>query len=142
MESPRDLFTIDFIQKSFDNVCTEILYPFGNFQGRHMSKFCIAIHSPSQFYYTDLFASFILSPDQAYRLYFLLLTEQQVDPSNASPESILESIPDHLQDIEKQFKKYYEIAYYNVVAKLNFDTNSEIIKSAKSPKTKPTPKPK
>jgi hypothetical protein len=136
MNSSMELYTFDYVQRPFDNVVTEVVYPFGNYQARFMSKFCIAVHSPSQFYYSDIFGSFILNSDQAYRLYYLLLTEQQVDVTNATPDNILSSIPDHLATLELQFKKFYELAYYNVITKINYDTISEVFNPSQPKQTK------
>lgn len=109
------LLCMDFTEKSVNSVKTEILYPFGNFSREYYKNFLIAVKSPSQYYYTDIFASFLMNSEDAWSLYYRLLTEQQVDSGKYTEKSILESIPDHLPTLERQFKLFYITAYRNVV---------------------------
>ena len=103
-----ELFIMDFKCKLYANPCVEIVYPFGNYVSDYYKQFMIAVKSPSQYYYTDLFASFLLTSDEAWSLYKLLLEHQQCDDNKMSEDGILDLIPDHLDNLESQFKKFYE----------------------------------
>lgn len=128
------LLCMDFTDKLVNTVKTEIVYPFGNFSRESYKKFLIAVSSPSQYYYTDIFASFLLNSEDAWSLYHNLLTKQQVDGDKCTETSILESIPDHLPTLERQFKLFYVTAYRNVVKYIECtQENKTPIPTPKSP---------
>lgn len=114
------LYMIEFVQKCSPQCVNEMVYPFGNYKSDYFNTFLIYVKSPSQYYYTDIFASFILSSDEAWKLFKLLLDTQQVDDVKICPNRILEMIPDHLSTLESQFKKYYNLAMYKVTSNLDF----------------------
>jgi len=113
MENEK-VYLLGFKVKEITEAQTEVLYPFGNFRAPNYTKFTIMVKSPSQYYYSDLFASFLLSPEEAWELYSLLLENQQVDDIKIDEKSILDKIPDHMDTLERQFKHYYSNAFYNV----------------------------
>jgi len=120
------LYLLSFVKENtpgFDYV-VEIMYPFGNYKADYMSKFILAVKSPRSYYYTDIFASFLLSPDEAWNLYSTLFHNQQTSECVISDENyILEPIPNHLETLEAQFKFFYCLAYKNVVDKIDLNSN-------------------
>lgn len=108
-------YCYDFVEKSVNNPCLELLYPFGNYKAPNFDLFSIFVYSPSQCYYNELFGSFILSPDEAWRLYVFLLDNQQCESCFRDGNVILESIPEHKASLGEQFKEFYSIAYFNVI---------------------------
>ena len=128
----KSLIVLDFGDKPIGTVMTEIVYPFGNYSKPNFKNFLIAVRSPGQYYYTDIFASFILSPEDAWKLYYRLLTEQQVEMNSLDETSILASIPDHMKTLKDQFKSYYVMAYKSVIQYIEPDKYTQ----SSSPKPK------
>ena len=97
----------------------EYVYPFGNYKSEYYDKFGVFVQSPSLWYYSELFGSFLLNPDEAWTLYKYLFYNQQCQFCKRKDSEILEEIPDHLESFEEQFKAFYEVAYFNVVKYFN-----------------------
>ena len=116
-----ELFIIGFKQQIVVDYVTEIVYPFGNYVSDYYKQFMIAVRSPGQYYYTDLFASFILSVDEAWDLYKKLLEFQQIEDQFITEDGILSLIPNHLDSLEKQFKKFYNKSYTEVCRNLDLN---------------------
>ena len=110
---------MSFERVEIPHPCCEYLYPFGNYQSEYYDSFSIFVHSPSQSYYNEIFGSFLLTPDEAWQLYHSLLDTQQVGSAFKDAAAILDPIPDHLSNLEMQFRLYYETAYYNILTKYN-----------------------
>lgn len=103
------------IHKEIPDYTFEYFYPFGNYQEAGYDTFSLFIRSPSQCYYSELFGSFILTPEDAWKFYIQLLQEQQCPDCFRGEMDILESIPDHMASLELQFKHNYSKAYYNII---------------------------
>ena len=114
------IFGFDFEPVSTPLV-NEVFYPFGNYKKEHFTKFTVLVNSPSPYYYTDVFATFVLDPQDALDAYKQILEHQQVKDCAVSQQQILDTIPDHESDFDKQFLKFYNEAYKNVIKDLKYN---------------------
>lgn len=123
-----DCWVLDFKNKNIPDSTIEIVYPFGNFRDDESPKFTIAVNSPNQYYYTDLFGSFVLNINQAWKLYNHILEFQQpYDNQHIYPQDILSNlrVPPSEENLEEKFKEFYVKAYRKVVENIDvFDLNN------------------
>ena len=109
------LLLIGFDYGDSDTVVTEMFYPFGNYKTRDMDKFILYVKSPSPYYYTDVFGTFILDSDDAWDAYQKIFTLQQVDDSKMSLEEFSQILRVPQSKIKDEFKKNYDLAYKKIM---------------------------
>ena len=75
----------------------------------NLDSFIIRVVSPSEYYYTDIFWSFSMSPKQAWKLYVNLLNQKkvEVDGKKKDDSSILSLIPDNSGKLVDEFISLY-----------------------------------
>lgn len=108
------LYHISFSYKEVPRFTYEFFYPFGNYKSDYLNEYAIFVQSPSEYYYSELLGSFILSPGEAWEVYISVLRNQQCPDCFRDESVILEAIPDHKATLEEQFKSDYIKANYNV----------------------------
>lgn len=93
-----------FVYKEADTPTCEEFYPFGNLKCLNSDIFILWLHSPSEYYYSDIFGAGILTVDEAWDIYIQLMESQQ----DASFDiKTIKDLGKNKKDAEVHFKKYY-----------------------------------
>lgn len=88
------------------NEIEEEFYPFGEFTEEKDKIWILKVRSPEENYYTDIFSSFIMNPEEASELYFKILEEQGIDEEKTK-EKMEKEINDPALQIKEKFKDIY-----------------------------------